>query len=248
MLPSLQVRVVQASVQDTSMCIFSFEESSFLPGGAAAPERLRFCCWIQVGRRRLRPGGCGCWATTQRGYHCCRSGCEDMLRRHVAFALFRLTPQVVRRAAAVACAARAALGLVAAGPRGVHNLCKTPAVFSLFSCVLYFPRHACSFWFWIVVARAAGHASTAVNLPFPSLLGHQVITPSGSAFAFGALWDSVLFNCAPSPEVHFVCRCVAFRVFCIASSLYSSLAYSCSGEQRFFLSLRRRKHLVSDVD
>ena len=25
----------------------------------------------------------GCWATTQRGYHCCRSGCEDMLRRHV---------------------------------------------------------------------------------------------------------------------------------------------------------------------
>ena len=25
----------------------------------------------------------GCWATTQRGYHCCRSGCQDMLRRHV---------------------------------------------------------------------------------------------------------------------------------------------------------------------
>ena len=25
----------------------------------------------------------GCWTTTQRGYHCCRSGCQDMLRRHV---------------------------------------------------------------------------------------------------------------------------------------------------------------------
>ena len=25
----------------------------------------------------------GCWATTQRDYHCCRSGCQDMLRRHV---------------------------------------------------------------------------------------------------------------------------------------------------------------------
>ena len=40
-LPSLQVRVLQASVQDTSMCILSSEESSFPLGVAAAPGRLR---------------------------------------------------------------------------------------------------------------------------------------------------------------------------------------------------------------
>ena len=43
-------------------------------------------------------------------------------------------------------------------------------------------------------------------------------------------------------------RSAAFRVFCIASSLYSSLTDFCSGERRLFLSLRRRNHLVSDVD
>ena len=43
-------------------------------------------------------------------------------------------------------------------------------------------------------------------------------------------------------------RSAAFRVFCIASSLYSSLADFRSGERRLFLSLRRRSHLVSDVD
>ena len=120
--------------------------------------------------------------------------------------------------------AAAALRLGAAARR-YHRCCRSLwYTLALFSCVLYFPRHACSFGFWIVVARAAGHASTAENLPFPSLLGHQVITPSGSAFASGALWVSVLFNCAPSPEVHFVCRSAAFRVFCTASSLYRSLA------------------------
>ena len=40
-LPSLQVRIVQASVQDTSMCVLFSEESSFLQGVAAAPGRLR---------------------------------------------------------------------------------------------------------------------------------------------------------------------------------------------------------------
>ena len=43
-------------------------------------------------------------------------------------------------------------------------------------------------------------------------------------------------------------RSAAFRVFCIASSLYSSLAVFCDGERRLFLSLMRRNHLVSDVD
>ena len=83
-LPSLQLRVVQASVQDTSMCIISSEESSFPPGVAAAPGRLRsdIVAGSRWGGGGLRPGGCGCW-TTQRGYHCHKSGCEDMLRRHV---------------------------------------------------------------------------------------------------------------------------------------------------------------------
>ena len=235
MLPSLQVRVVQASVQDTSMCIFSFEESSFLPGGAAAPERLRFCGWIQVGRRRLRPGGCGCWATTQRGYHCCRSGCEDMLKGHVVFALFRLTPQVVRRAAAVACAARAALGLVAAGPRGVHNLCKTPAVFSLFSCVLYFPRHACSFLVWIgcgckscgtrfdcressfsFFARSSGHHSVGFCVCFWCSVGFcfvQLCSFSRGPISCAAAWLSASF---------------ALRAVCTAVSLILAAESSAS--------------------
>ena len=38
-------------------------------------------------------------------------------------------------------------------------------------------------------------------------------------------------------------RSAAFRVFCVASSLYSSLADFCSGERRLLLSLRRRNHL-----
>ena len=38
------------------------------------------------------------------------------------------------------------------------------------------------------------------------------------------------------------------RSAAVASSLYSSLADFCSGERRLFLSLRRRNHLVSDVD
>ena len=61
-LPSLQVRVLQASVQDTSMCIPSSEESSFPLGVAAAPGRLRsdivagYGCWAAAaapGRLRL---------------------------------------------------------------------------------------------------------------------------------------------------------------------------------------------------
>ena len=54
-LPSLQVRVVQASVQDTSLCVLFSEESSFPPGVAAAPGRLR--SYIFAGSRW---SGCGC--------------------------------------------------------------------------------------------------------------------------------------------------------------------------------------------
>ena len=48
----------------------------------------------------------------------------------------------------------------------------------------------------------------------------------------------------PSPEVHFVCRCAVLRFFCV---LLYNLAFFCRGE-RLFLSLRRRNHLVTDVD
>ena len=54
-LPSLQVRVVQASVQDKSMCVLFSEESSFPPGVAAAHGRLRSD--IFAGSRW---SGCGC--------------------------------------------------------------------------------------------------------------------------------------------------------------------------------------------
>ena len=51
-LPSLQVRVVQASVQGTSMCILFSEECSFPPGVAAAPGRLRLldcdAAWLSL--------------------------------------------------------------------------------------------------------------------------------------------------------------------------------------------------------
>ena len=51
-LPSLQVRVVQASVQGTSMCILFSEESSFPPGVVAAPGRLRLldcdAAWLSL--------------------------------------------------------------------------------------------------------------------------------------------------------------------------------------------------------
>ena len=67
-LPSLQVRVVQASVQGTSMCILFSEESSFPPGVAAAPGRLRLLdCDAGVA---IIAAGLG------------------VLRRHVVFAFF----------------------------------------------------------------------------------------------------------------------------------------------------------------
>ena len=72
-LPSLQVRVVQASVQDTSMCIFSFEESSFPPGGAAAAA--------------ARGLGC-CALVVQRVHHCCRSPHGELARHAIILRIF----------------------------------------------------------------------------------------------------------------------------------------------------------------
>ena len=153
-------------MQDTSMCIFSFEDSSFPPSGAAAaaPGLLRRC---------------------------------------------------------------------ARGPRGVHNLCKTHVVYSLFLCVLYFPRHACFFWFWIVVARAAGHASTAVNLPFPSLLGHHSV---GFCVCFWCSGGFCFVQSCSSSRGSFRVPLRGSSLLLCVSSLYSS---------RLFLSLGRRNHPVS---
>ena len=69
-LPSLQVRVVQASVQDTSMCILFSEESfSSRCGGGAWAAALGHRCWI-----RLRGGG-----------GCALAAAAAGLRRSVAF-------------------------------------------------------------------------------------------------------------------------------------------------------------------
>ena len=76
----------------------------------------------------------GCWATTQRGYHCCRSGCQDMLRRHVvapgvlSLCMHFSTSFLVNTSGrAQGCCRGGVLrgqrwDIVAAGPTGVHKL------------------------------------------------------------------------------------------------------------------------------
>ena len=135
--------------------------------------------------------------------------------RHLSsffFLWFRPVPQVVT--------APAALGWAALVVQREHHRCRSPlgqlAIHTPFlrcfhvCCIFLDTRALLGFGLWLQGLRGESSLSFA--------------TPSGSAFASGALWDSVLFNCAPSPKVHFVCRCAAFPVFCTASSLYSSLA------------------------
>ena len=84
----------------------------------------------------LPPGGTapsGCWATTQRGYHCCRSGCQDMLRRHVvapgvlSLCMHFSTSFLVNTSGRVqgCCCGGVLRGqrwdIVAAGPSGLHK-------------------------------------------------------------------------------------------------------------------------------
>ena len=53
----------------------------------------------------------------------------------------------------------------------------------------------------------------------------------------------------PSPEVYFVCRCAALRVFCIASRFVQQSRWLLQRLSAvFFLLLTRRNHLDSDVD
>ena len=117
-LASLQVRVVQASVQGTSMCILFSEESSFPPGVAAAPGRLRLldcdAAWLSL----LQVWVCS----------------EDTLCLH-----FFLTWFLVNTSGrALGCCCGGVLrgqrwDIVAAGPSGVHKLSRhTPRSRPLF--------------------------------------------------------------------------------------------------------------------
>ena len=87
----------------------------------------------------------GCWATTQRGYHCCRSGCQDMLRRHVvapgvlSLCMHFSTSFLVNTSGrARGCCCGGVLrgqrwDIGAAGPTGVHKLSRhTPRSRPLF--------------------------------------------------------------------------------------------------------------------
>ena len=193
----------------------------------------------------------GCWTTTQRGYHCCRSGCQDMLRRHVvapgvlSLCMHFSTSFLVNtsgRAQGCCC------GGVLRGQRGHHcwrsywcsQAFKTHATISPFrplSWSFFFCRSPCC-----VVSSVLSPKQQRFCLFTPPLVGLSVMN-KGTDF-----YVSWLRVCCSMVLSFTLPRSAAFRVFCIASSLYSSLADFCSGERRLFLSLRRRNHLVSDVD
>ena len=190
--------------------------------------------------RLLDDDAAGCWATTQRGYHCCRSGCQDMLRRHVvapgvlSLCMHFSTSFLVNtsgRAQGCCC------GGVLRGQRGHHcwrsywcsQAFKTHAtISSVFFGVFFFCRSPCC-----VVSSVLSPKQRRFCLFAPPLVGLSVMN-KGTDF-----YVSRLRVC---------CSMVLSFTLPIASSLYSSLADFCSGERRLFLSLRRRNHLVSDVD
>ena len=93
--------------------------------------------------------------------------------------------------------------------------------------------------------RGAGGCAGRVARPAPRHRGCRSLWCSQS---FREFYVSLLRVCCSMVLSSILPRSAAFRVFCIASSLYSSLAVFCDGERRLFLSLRRRNHLVSDVD
>ena len=123
---------------------------------------LRFRPIHQVVTALARSGwaalGLGCALVAQRVHHCCRSPVGELARHtHTIKSLSHV------------CLA-------------MH--CYEGCVFSPFhGClVLYFARHACSFWFWIVVlvrvyfaCKSCGTRFDCVNLSFPSLLGHHSV-------------------------------------------------------------------------
>ena len=200
---------------------------------------LKRALFLQVWR--LRPGGCGCWTATQRGYHCCRSGCAQKTRFVCIFFLIWFLVNTSCRALGCCCGGvlrGQRWDIVAAGPSGVHKLSRhTPRSLPLFwsFLVLSISLLCCLF---CIVSQATKilFVRSASRWSVGDGRGHRFLR-------FPA--PRLLFNGAQfhSPEVR------GFpSLFCIASSLYSSLADFCSGERRLFLSLRRRNHLVSDVD
>ena len=94
---------------------------------------LKRALFLQVWR--LRPGGCGCWTATQRGHHCCRSGCAQKTRYVCIFLTWFLVNTSGR---ALGCCCGGVLrgqrwDIVAAGPSGVHKLSRhTPRSRPLF--------------------------------------------------------------------------------------------------------------------
>ena len=194
----------------------------------------------------------GCWTTTRRGYHCCRSGCQDMLRRHVvapgvlSLCMHFSTSFLVNTSGrALGCCCGGVLrgqrwDIVAAGPSGVHKLSRhTPRSRPLF---LEF--------------------SPSVDLPV--VLSLLYCLPSNEDFVFfrsASRWSigdeqghrflrfpapHLLFNGAQyhSPEVRGFPR----LLHCEQLVQQSRCFFSQWRAHCLFLSLRRRNHLVSDVD
>ena len=139
-----------------------------------------------------------------------------------------------------AAAPASSVDITAGGPTGVHKLSRhTPRspLFVRFFGVFFFCRSPCC-----VVSSVLSPKQQRFCLFAPPLVGLSVMN-KGTDF-----YVSRLRVCCSMVLSFTLPRSAAFRVFCIASSLYSSLADFCSGERRLFLSLRRRNHLVSDVD
>ena len=130
--------------------------------------------------------------------------------------------------------------ITAGGPTGVHKLSRhTPRspLFVRFFGVFFFCRSPCC-----VVSSVLSPKQRRFCFFAPPLVGLSVMNKGTDFYVYR------LRVCCSMVLSFTLPRSAAFRVFCIASSLYSSLADFCSGERRLFLSLRRRNHLVSDVD
>ena len=176
----------------------------------------------------LPPGGTapsGCWATTQRGYHCCRSWCQDMLRRHVvapgvlSLCMHFSTSFLVNTSGRARGCCR---GGVLRGQRG-HRCCrsywcsqafKTHATISSAFCgVFFFCRSPCC-----VVSSVLSPKQRRFCFFAPPLVGLSVMNKVTDFYV------SRLRVCCSMVLSITLPRSAAFRVFCTASSLYSSLA------------------------
>ena len=115
-----------------------------------------------------------------------------------------------------------------------HNLAVPLARFSFWSVIVV---RAC-FVFECSRARFVCSESAVFLSVHPcAIIG---VGGRGILLSIGALF--------PSPEVHFVCRCAALRFFLCEQFVQYCRRFLQRRARRLFLSLRRRNHLVSDVD